>query len=206
MAPPTPQGDVVVRAIRQEQRCKLCKTPHRDEIDRLLLLRSQRASLDDGTPVNGEYVRARIAELGVENPTAENLTTHWKRHCEVVSAAEEKEIEMAVESLLATVTLDELKGMTTAERLDLLEMQGYLELQARLKRTGKTGLTTDQLLRIAELKQRQKQNEDQRRFLGALGAGIVGAIGAAVKPQLPAPAHPDLDSEVIHETEGVVAA
>ena len=200
-------GDLAVRQIKTEFRCKLCKSPHRGEIDELLLQRSNRVQLPDGTRVTGDYVKAKLVELGVENPTHENLTSHWKNHCQVVDAAEEAEITAQVESLLATITLDELKSMSTADRLDLLEQQGYLELQARLRKTGKTGLTTDQLLRIAELKQRQKSNEDQRRFLGALGVGIGLAMEKAFQaPQLPAPAHPVLEAEVIESDEGVAAA
>lgn len=190
---------LAVRAVKTEHRCKLCKNPHRGEIDALLLQRSQRVILPDGTPVNGDFVKARLVEFGVENPTHENLTLHWKNHCETVDAEEEAEIEAVVDSVLANVTVDELRAMTTADRLDLLELQGYVEIQARLRKTGKTGLTTDQLLRIAELKQRQKANEDQRRFLGALGAGLQMAIEKAHEPKALPAAHPDLEAEVVRE-------
>lgn len=196
-------SSLVVRQVKSEQRCKLCKTPHRAEIDQLLLLRSNRAVLDDGTPVNANYVRAKALELGVENPTHENFTSHWKNHCQVVDRNDEEEIAAAVESVLGELTPDELRELTAADRLELLEIQGMLELQARLKRTGKTGITIDQLIRINELKQRQKSNEDQRRFLGALGAGLTAAIGGALRKELP-PAHPDLEAEVVIEPEGVV--
>jgi hypothetical protein len=72
-----------------------------------------------------------------------------------------------------------------------------VELQARLLKTGKTGITIDQLIRINELKQRQKSNEDQRRFLGAMGAGIVGALQGLRPPAELPPAHPTLDAVII---------
>jgi hypothetical protein len=192
-------GELAVREVKTEQRCKLCKHPKRSELDLLLLQRSQRATID-GQAINGDFVKAKFIELGVENPTHENLTSHWKNHCEVVSAEEEQAIDDAVESLLANVSIEELGRMTTAERLDLLEQQGYLELQARIKRTGKSGLTIDQLVRIAELKQRQKSNEEANRLMNALGAGVVAALQRPTEPRaLPAPAHPVLEAEVVRE-------
>jgi len=203
MARPTANVEMLaVRQVKSEQRCKLCKSPHRAEIDQLLLQRSNRVVLPDGTAVNGDFVKARALELGVENPTHENLTSHWKNHCQVVDRNDEEEIAEAVKSVLGDITPEQLQEMTAADRLELLEQQGFLELQARLLRTGKTGITIDQLIRINELKQRQKSNEDQRRFLGALGAGLTAAIGRAIAPpELPAPAHPDLDAEVVREQE-----
>lgn len=189
--------DVAVRQIKNEPKCKICKSPHRDEIDGLLLERSFRVTRDDGTVVNGDFVRRRLVELGVQNPTHENLTSHWKNHCQVVSKDSEEEIADLVEGVLASVSIEELQEMTTSERLDLLELQGYAELQARIKTTGKSGLSTDQLLRIAEIKQRQKQNEDQRKFFTALGAGVAAALGRGAEQRaLPVP-----DGEVIDAAE-----
>lgn len=188
-----------VREVKQAPGCKLCKTPRRVEVDLLLLMRSKRAVLEDGTRVTEEYVKARLVEMGVENPTKENLTGHWKNHCEVVDAAEEQAIEDAVDSAMAALTPEQIAEMSSMERIDVLEQQVFLEIQAKLKRTGTTGMTVDQLLRIVELKQKQRQNEDQRKFLGALGAGIAGALQQAKAPAALPPAHPVLEAEVVEE-------
>lgn len=197
--------DVVVRQVKQELRCKLCKHPGRAEIDHLLLQRSQRTMLADGTRVTGDYVVARLREMGVENPTHENLTTHWKRHCEVVDRNSEEEITAAVEGVLASMSPEQIGELSSGDALRVLRTQAFVELQARLKRTGKSGLSPDQLLRILEMEQKQKQSEDQARFLGVLGAGLKLAIDKRETPQLPTPAHPTLEAEVIREEEVVEA-
>jgi len=200
--------DLAVRQVKVELKCKLCKHPLRHEIDRLLLQRSQRHVLADGTRVTGHYCVARFREMGVENPTHENLTTHWKRHCEVVDRNSEEEIKEAAMGRFLDLTEEELREMSGLERLEELQIQGYLEMQARAKVTGKLGLSTDQILRIEELRSRQRQSDAQTRLLGALGGGLAAAIEAAVKrPELPAPApaHPDLDAVVVREEEVVEA-
>ena len=205
VAPKSQLGEVAVRATKQEGRCKLCKNPNRPEIDEWLLRRSFRHQLPDGTSVNFEYVVARLIELGVENPTRENVTTHWQKHCEVVSRTEQDAIDDAVKSLFENLTDEQIATMSSADLLDLLQRQGLLEIRAKVLTTGKSGISTDQIIRIEELKARTRQAEGQRRFLEAVGGGIQKALEGAFRKELP-PAHPDLEAEVVHETEGVEAA
>lgn len=199
-------SEVAVRAKKHEGRCKLCKNPNRPEIDDWLLRRSFRHQMPDGTPVNFEFVVARFIELGVENPTRENVTSHWKNHCEVVSRTEQDAIDEAVKSLFEQLSEEDILKLSSAQLLDLLQKQIVLEVQAKVKTTGRSGASIDHLIRIEELKTRQKQAEGQKKFLELLGGGIQGALQSAFQPKELPPAHPDLDAEVVHETEGVEAA
>lgn len=198
-------SEVAVRAVKQEGRCKLCKNPNRPEIDEWLLRRSFRHQMPDGQTVNFEFVVARLIELGVENPTRENLTSHWKNHCEVVTRTEQEAIDEAVKSLFEHYTPEQLASMSSAQLIELIQKQGILEIQAKVLTTGKSGITIDHVIRIEELKNRAKATEDQRKFLDALGGGIAGALAAGFKKELP-PAHPDLEAEVVRELEEVEAA
>lgn len=76
-----------VLRIRDEPKCKICQSEQRDAIDALLELRANRGKDDAGRTVNEQYVRDRMAEWGIPNPTRENVVVHWKKHCQLVDAA-----------------------------------------------------------------------------------------------------------------------
>lgn len=83
-----------VRAARTEPKCKICQSDSRPEIDLILELRATKGKLPNGkmatlTPVC-QYLRS---EFGIENPTKENIDTHWKKHCEVVETVDEVEAD-----------------------------------------------------------------------------------------------------------------
>ena len=98
---------MAVLKIASVGRCKLCKHPKRDEIDAWLEKRSN-GEVVDGNRVNLEYALARLAELGVENPTEDNVKNHWKKHCEKVAddaLAEQAQREAEVEAELKNEAL-----------------------------------------------------------------------------------------------------
>lgn len=74
-----------VNPVKSETRCKVCASEHRAEIDALLEKRAAHDKGEDGKVVTQSVVLARMAELGIDNPTKENITVHWAKHCEVVA-------------------------------------------------------------------------------------------------------------------------
>ena len=68
-----------VAVVKTERRCKFCSHPRRADIDAELDLRSQLNGKPDenGVVHNLEYVLAKFAEWGVENPKAEKIKSHW---------------------------------------------------------------------------------------------------------------------------------
>jgi hypothetical protein len=192
---------VAVIAAKTEPRCKLCRHPERAAIDALLEVRSNRGKDADGNVVNLDYVLAKLAELGVENPTEENCKTHWKRHCEVVT---QREVERQEE-----VFAEAIERFNGGERVDpdeLLEFvifHGKLDAESRLLQSGTAGITIDQALKAVDGKTKRKHNEAQTAILGALGEGLsrVFAVAGPDRPALAAGEEPIDVDEVIEEGE-----
>lgn len=79
-----------VKPLKTQPRCKICMHDRRAEIDEVLHLRATHGKLPDGKVAMLTPVLEHLAgEYGVENPTKENIDTHWKKHCEVVETQEE---------------------------------------------------------------------------------------------------------------------
>ena len=86
---------MAVLQIASNQRCKLCKSPRRLEMDALLEMRSNGESDKAGNRVNFEYVAAQYAAWHADAAkpadrklTEENVKGHWKNHCEKVTPEE----------------------------------------------------------------------------------------------------------------------
>ena len=86
-------GQWVITSLKSEPKCKICKSSKGVEVDELLLLRSTKQKLEDGTRVSGDYVVARMAEWGIENPNVQNVASHLKNHCEIRPLGEAREEE-----------------------------------------------------------------------------------------------------------------
>lgn len=175
---------MAVLAIKTEPKCKLCTHPNRPEVDALIERRSNREELEDGTRVNLEYVLARFRELGVDNPTEENIKNHWQKHCQkTTSGTVIATQDAAAEKLLAIMRGDIVVDVNAD--LDRLWAIGLAEIEARLSRGEKSGITPDVLLRVAQEKTRRAHNETQSELLTALTGGIAGALsGRAAARQI----------------------
>jgi hypothetical protein len=167
----------VIRQVKTERRCKLCQSTHRSEIDQLLLLRSQSGKLDDGTRVNGEYVITRCAELGIQNPTKENITGHWKNHCEVIDDEAAKAIDQAVDATLAKLQPGAVVDADAA--LDRIIAVGVAEIEERVAQGQRSGIGVDQVLKAIDSKTRRGASEAQSELLRELGGGIAAAFKIA---------------------------
>lgn len=182
-----------VQPIKTVTRCKLCAHPRRTEIDELLLKRSEGAVDEQGRRYNAERVKELLSEMGVQNPTDENIKVHWGKHCEKVStelvaAQERKRIEV-LEKIKDGETSDLL---TPDQALDFVIAQGAEELQLRIENEGKAGITVDQMMKAIEVKTRRKADDGVNKLLNEVGRGIAGvfvkklAAGQPEPPPLPA--------------------
>lgn len=191
---------MAVLAKHTELRCKLCASEHRAQIDALLERRSKRERDEEGNAINLDYVLVELARLGVENPNADNVKNHWKKHCEYVSEAEVAEQQEAVEGMVEKMNSGELEFADADAALDWIITQGVTEAEAKLRLGGKVGITIDQVLKAIDSKTRRKQNEAQGELLRGLG----GALGAWAGKTLDAGAQPRaIDAGVV---EGEVVA
>lgn len=170
-----------VIAVRSEPRCKLCSHARRDEIDALLELRSNGKSVD-GQRVNLEYVLAKFAEFGVDNPNRDNVTIHWRKHCEKVTEDEFEQRKDVVEKKMDEMFERAMAGGVDVEAdLDFLWALGIEQVRERVKNGQPAGITVDHLMKIAAEKGRRGQNEAQAELLKALGASTALAIKGEVK-------------------------
>lgn len=172
---------MAVLAIKSEQKCKLCRHDKRAEIDALLELRSNRTRGEDGQlKYTLDVVLKTLAEWGVDNPTEENCKTHYRKHCEVVSAevieAETKAVEEAIQRVLDGEVID------PDQALDFVVAGAIAKAKERLAR-GENPFTPDHLLKAIDAKTRRSHNEAQREVLGALAGGIGKHLLGASQPK-----------------------
>jgi hypothetical protein len=177
---------VAVRQIKSEKRCKICASTDRTEIDRLLELRSIGEKID-GARVTGDYVLARMGELGLRNPTLDNLKAHWKNHCEVVSDEFASQLEGAANAALEAID----KGATVDAdaSLDRILAIGMAEVEEKARNGQKVGISIDHILKAIDSKTRRGHTEAQSELLRSLGGGIESvfkkALGGGEQKQLP---------------------
>lgn len=195
---------VAVLKIANVAACKLCKHPKRDEIDAWIEKRSNKERIGDQN-VNLQYVLERLAELGVENPTEDNVKNHWKKHCEKIAddvAAETAAKEAAIEEELKNEALAIMErilgkdwrsqGLTpTPEQIGELHRALYAyEMELRVRQGLPVSITHDHVLKSIAETTKRKGEESQTELLRTLGKGIEGAfkaLGAAKQPALPEP-------------------
>jgi len=179
---------MAVVAIKTEPRCKLCTHPQRSDIDALLERRS-RGDLDDkGNRINQEYVIKVFAEWGVKNPTKENLTTHFGKHCEVLedeaAVEREKELDEIHQEMLDA--LDNSDGSIDGD-LEAIRKVGMRRIRKLVLEGRDPGITNDHLLKAVAEQTKRSSNDAARSLLGQLAGGMVQALATRQEPrQLPA--------------------
>lgn len=161
---------MAVRQVKTEKRCKLCQSSHRSGIDALLELRSQGLDGADGKRVTEAVVIAACVEWGVLNPTKDNLTAHWRRHCERIDEEIAVKIDEAVEASLAK--LDSGTSVDPDYALDRVITVAMAEMEERIAQGQRSGVTVDMALKAIEAKTRRGHAESQSELLRALGGGI----------------------------------
>ena len=197
-----------IRAVMSEPKCKICSHPDRKQADIFIYRQKMKDVNDDGEPFTANYLLTALAEMGIPNPSKENVLNHWRKHVEVPTKGQRAIERKAVSTILEKMSSDQILTMSRAELLDLMMRQGVLEAGHRLATTGKSGITVADVLKIAELQIREKGSEAQNEFLKALGGGIV----AAVKNGIPAKQAKQLanaevvDADVVEVEDPIEAA
>jgi hypothetical protein len=191
---------MAVIAKHTELRCKLCASDQRERIDALLERRSKRERDEEGNAINLDYVLVELARLGIENPNADNVKNHWKKHCEVISEQEKTEMAESVEGLVEKLNDGTIEFADADAALDWIITQGVTEAQTKLQLGGKVGITIDQILKAIDSKTRRKSNEAQDELLRGLG----GALGAWAGKALEGGAQPKAIDAGVVEHEVVV--
>lgn len=147
----------------------------------MLEVRSNLGSID-GKRVNLEYVFAQLTEWEIPNPTKENVTTHWKKHCEKVDGKTKAKAEAATLAKVDSILERVAAGSVDVESdLDFLWSVGIEAVKDRIAQGMASGVTVDHLMKIAAEKTRRGTNEAQAELLKALGGGIGMAIAGEVK-------------------------
>lgn len=167
-------------------RCKLCQHHRRQDIDALLEMRSKRQQLD-GQTVNLAYVRAQLAEWGVDNPTEENVKNHWQKHCEVVSEEAMVERRNRVKEIIdrvlgvgwenRIVTPDEYNAV-----IPQLSLHGLVDQGAGGKGLG---ITPDHALKAISESTRRVKDEATADLFRALGGAVQASMAGLSTPNAP---------------------
>jgi hypothetical protein len=176
---------VAVQAIKSEQKCKLCRHDERVRIDELLEKRSLRQKDADGVIVNLEYVLAAFREMGVENPTLDNIKIHWKKHCRQVSDKQAAEEEAQRADLLEKILSGEIELADIDESVRVMFTLGVEEVKDRARRGEKTGITIDHVIKFGDLLTKRRHNEKTEEMMAALGGAVAQVYGGMAQGQLP---------------------
>jgi hypothetical protein len=209
---------MAVVVVRTSRRCKFCTHPRRMEIDAELEIRSRLNGQPDDAGVvhNWEYVKGRLLELGVENPTEDNVKSHWGNESKHSYPVTEEEAAMVAveagkltEEQLAVVERvlgpDWREVTPTAEQI--LELQRALfpfELVDRIKAGKPLGITWDQVDRGINTSTRRSSDERAADLVSSLAGAIEMSAQTAGKA-IDALAGGEADGEVVEEAEVVPA-
>lgn len=164
-----------VAVLKVEPRCKLCRHPDRAAIDSLLFRRSRGESDDQGVRITGEYVLAAFKELGVENPTKDNLTAHWGKHCEVVDAEERDANADELDEVFGPL----LEGPTSEIDIDASLRAVFkvgLHDLARQYRDGTLKIGVAELRQIADTLERRRKTDAESELMRTFGRAMEGAM------------------------------
>lgn len=210
---------MAVVVVRTSRRCKFCVHPRRQEIDAELEIRSRlNGKADDaGVVHNWEYVKARLEEFGVENPTPDNVKNHWgneEKHSYPVT--QEEAAANAVESTKLTeeqlAVVERVLGpewrTETATPEQLLELQRALfpfELIDRIKGGKPLGITWDQLDRGINTSTRRSSEEQQASLVGSLAGAIEMSAAAVAETAKTVRDAGAVDGEAVEDAEVVSA-
>ena len=169
-------------ASKNEPKCKLCRHGAREQIDQLLLARSERqVDVATGRQINLQFVLDALRGLGVDNPTEENIKTHFRKHVEVVDAAAAAAMDQAAAEefaeLIANAPVDDDPVSNSRWQLRLWRAR---EL-ARLRSGEGPSVTTDQAQTAQRILVQARSNDAQEKLLG----GLAGAFGGALAGALP---------------------
>ena len=162
----------VIRQLKTENRCKICSSPHRKEIEDLILRRSDRIKADDGSKVNLDYLLAAMAQYGIENPTAENVKGHWKNHIEKVPAEEVAADIEVIEAAVQEMESGNFSFEDLDEGLRFFFTVGIRNLRRKIAAGEDPGITHDHLLKTAGEITKRRTNDAQAELMKALGGGI----------------------------------
>lgn len=166
---------MAVRQIKSNPRCKLCATQYRAEIDALLEMRSLGQETEQGERVTLDFVLSAAAAWGVSNPTKDNVTGHFKNHCQMVDDDVVDLINAEQSQALALLEAGDKVDPDVA--LDRIVALGMAEIEAKVKSGQKTGIPPDLVLKAIQVKTQRKSSEAQSTLLQALGQGIAAHMG-----------------------------
>ena len=173
----------VVRVVKNEPKCKLCRHPKRSDIDALLLRRSNRERDEAGRSINLDYVLEALTALEVLNPNVDNVKLHWQKHCEVVSTETAVAQDLALNKLIDEVTPEQWAAMSADQKLNWIANAGLTQEMVRIVTEGKSTISIDHVLRAMGEQRQRKQEESATKLMQELGGGIVTALARAAEPK-----------------------
>lgn len=186
-----------VVAVRSEPACKICCSESRADIDDLLHKRATKGQGADGRVVTYTTVLKKMADVGIANPTRENATTHWKKHCAVVAGAG-GETEQEFEDKIASLLGEDWRGkpIQVHDFLPLLADELARDIIHKRKHGQTAGPQVEQFLKVAAEMNRRKSD-------GAIG-GLLGMLAEASAQDGDEEQEPEAEPE--EEQEGVLIA
>jgi hypothetical protein len=184
---------------KSEPRCKLCRSPQRAAID-LLLLRRSRGDVDgDGVKITGDYLLEKFAQMGVENPTKDNLTVHFGKHCEVVQAEERQANADELDDVFGELLSGAGTDIDVDASLRAVFKIGVKDLAAQY-RNGTLKIGISELRQIADTLERRRKTDAESDLMRTFGRAMEGAMAAYVM-EAPRPHGEIVEGEAIEEGE-----
>jgi hypothetical protein len=172
-----------VKVIRRDARCKICNSDHVVTIDDMLEMRYRHQRIGKEV-VQQRHVLAKMREVGIENPTIDNINTHSKKHIEFVDTADEAEAPTSEQEQRLAIVVGELGEGWEDKLLSIDEfLRFYVAIESRnlvrdyVKNGNLQGAQLERLFKGAA--------EMTRRKSDSAAADLASLFGAAAEDEQP---------------------
>lgn len=188
---------------KTEPKCKLCTHPEREAAEAIIAQQQERK-------ITQADCLAALAELGVENPTRDNIILHRKKHCQLVTAQEMEAHKklMGEHESKALDMCDKQFGegwqdriLTNDEYLTLLRIASQHDLVLKMQRGEKTGVTVDHGLKSVGEGTKRKQTEAESEMKLAMAHALESYASEHSRPALPPGVPEIIEGEVIDDPD-----
>lgn len=150
--------------------------------------------------ITGDYVLGRLEAMGVPNPTKDNLTVHWGKHCEVQDVEDAEQNADDLDDAFAALLDGNHTEVDVDAALRAVFKVGLRDI-ARQYREGRLKIGVAELRQIADTLERRRKTDAESELLRTFGQGMSLAFEAFARGRAPGEL---IDVQPTNEEEGEV--
>lgn len=173
--------DLVLRT-KTEPRCKICMSPHRIAIEKLIIMRSNQEDNTDGQRVTRQYIMDFAQKEWGLYLTRENIDTHSEKHLGFKQAMEKTKRELGRQSdklLQMTVLTEILADLDVDRALDEVIARGI----KNMREEDGASITVDHLLKAIDSKKKHSSSSPVDALVDAAARAMNVVLDGVEKPK-----------------------